>query len=84
MDEVLFAGFSRLQKQIKYGLTDPSAIAFTEAGFADRVVANFLSVLWSGVRDREGVRAACRHEATIPALQAYPSYFLAVARELAG
>lgn len=83
MDEVLFAGFSKLQRQIKYGLTDPSAIAFTEAGFADRVVANFLSVLWNGVRDREGVRAACRHQATIPALQAYPSYFSAVAKELA-
>lgn len=82
-DEVLFAGFSKLQKQIKYGLTDPSAIAFTEAGFADRVVASVLSVLWNDVRDREGVRAACRHQTTIPALQAYPSYFSAVARELA-
>ncbi|MFT3966405.1 MAG: DEAD/DEAH box helicase [Sphingobium sp.] len=82
-DEVLFAGFSKLQKHIKYGLTDPSAIAFTEAGFTDRVVANFLSVLWNGVRDREGVRAACRHQATIPALQVYPAYFTAVARELA-
>ena len=82
-DEVLFAGVSKLEKQIKHGLTDPSALAFTEAGFADRVVANFLSVLWNGVRDREGVRAACRHQATISALQAFPSYFSAVARELA-
>lgn len=82
-DEALFAGLSNLQKQIKYGLTDPSAIAFAEAGFADRVVANSLSVLWNGVRDRAGVRAACRHQATIPALQAYPAYFAAVARELA-
>jgi len=82
-DEVLFAGVSKLEKQIKLGLTDPSALAFAEAGFADRVVANFLSVLWNGVRDREGVRAACRHQTTISALQAYPSYFSAVARELA-
>lgn len=83
MDEALFAGFSKLQKHIKYGLTNPAAIAFMEAGFADRVVANFLSVLWNGVRDREGVRTACRHQATISALQAYPSYFSTVARELA-
>lgn len=82
-DEALFAGLSNLQKQIKYGLTNPSAIAFAEAGFADRVVANFLSVIWNGVRDRAGVRAACRHQATILALQAYPAYFAAVARELA-
>ncbi|MCW2393760.1 MULTISPECIES: hypothetical protein [unclassified Sphingobium] len=41
MDEVLFADLSKLQKQTKYGLTDPSALAFTEAGFADRIVANF-------------------------------------------
>jgi len=83
MDEVLFAGFSKLQKHIKYGLTNPSAIAFIEAGFVDRVVASFLAVLWNGVRDRDGVRAACRHQAIIPALQGYPSYFSAIARELA-
>lgn len=82
-DEVIFAGVSKFQKQIKYGLTDPSAIAFIEAGFADRVVASSLSELWKDVRDREGVRAACRQQATILALQAYPSYFSAVARELA-
>lgn len=84
MDEILFGGFSKLQKQIKYGLTDPAAIAFIEAGFADRVVANFLSVIWNDVRDRDGVRAACRHEAMLSALSAYPSYFSTVASEIAG
>lgn len=84
MDETLFGGFSKLQKQIKYGLTHPAAIAFIEAGFADRVVANFLSALWTNVRDREGVRAACRHVAMLQALTAYPSYFSTVAAEIAG
>ncbi|MDW9627172.1 DEAD/DEAH box helicase [Sinorhizobium meliloti] len=84
MDETLYAGFSKLQKQIKYGLTDLAAMAFIEAGFADRVVANSLSVLWNNVRDREGVRAACRHAALVPALSVFPSYFSTVAAELAG
>lgn len=83
MDETLYAGFSKLQKQIKYGLTDPAAIAFIEAGFADRVVASFLSLLWNDVRDRDGVRAACRNAAMMPALSAYPSYFSTVAAEIA-
>jgi len=84
MDETLFKGFSTLQKQIKYGHRDPAAIAFMESGFADRVVANFLSFLWNDVRDRDGVRTACRHEAMLPALAAYPSYFSSVATEIAG
>ena len=84
MDETLFGGFSRLQKQIKYGLTDSAAIAFIEAGFADRVVANLLSVLWNDVRDRDGVRAACRHDATLSALSNFPSSFTTVATEIAG
>ncbi len=83
VDETLFNGFSRLQKQIKYGHSDPAAIAFMESGFADRVVANFLSFLWNNVRDRDGVRTACRHEAMLPALAAYPSYFSSVAAEIA-
>jgi len=83
MDETLYVGFSELQKQIKYGLKDPAAIAFIEAGFADRVVANFLSLLWKNVRDRDGVRAACRNAAMMPALSAYPSYFTTVAAEIA-
>lgn len=83
MDETLYVGFSKLQKQIKYGLNDPAAIAFIEAGFADRIVANFLSVVWNDVRDRDGVRAACRNAAMMPALSAYPSYFSTVAAEIA-
>ncbi len=83
LDEILHAGFSALQKQIKYGLTDLAAIAFIEAGFGDRIVANYLSVMWNNVRDRDDVRAACRHEAMVPALSIFPSYFSTVAAELA-
>jgi hypothetical protein len=42
----LHTAFSKLQKQIKYGLSDLAAIAFLAAGFADRVVASMLSVIW--------------------------------------
>ena len=35
----LHAAFALIQRQIKYGLTERSAIAFHEAGFADRHVA---------------------------------------------
>jgi hypothetical protein len=83
IDETLHVGFSKLQKQIKYGLNDPAAIAFIEAGFADRVVANSLSATWNEVRDRDGVRAACRDAAMMQTLTAYPSYFSTVAAEIA-
>lgn len=84
MDAALHEGFAKLQKQIKYGLTDPAAIAFIEAGMADRVVASALAATWPQVRDRAGVRVSCQQENTMqPILSAFPSYFTTVASELA-
>ena len=72
-----------LQRQIKYGLSERSAIAFHEAGFADRHVASFLGNIWESVTDRADVRAACREEEMMRAVLAnLPSYFTVVAAEL--
>lgn len=75
---------SVLQKRVKYGLTLPSAIAMYEAGFADRVVAGTLGVLWPDATDRARVRAVCRAAdgGMMAALQAFPAYFRTVAEEL--
>lgn len=85
LDDALHTGVSLLQKQIKYGLTDRAAIAFHEAGFADRHVASLLGLVWGNVVDRGGVRAACQQEEIVRAVLAHiPSYFVKVAAELGG
>jgi len=85
LDDALYTGTSLLQKQIKYGLTDRVAIAFHEAGFADRYVASTLGLVWGDVVDRDGVRAACQQEEIVRAvLSQIPSYFVGVAAELGG
>ena len=74
-----------LHRQIKYGLTGSAAIAFHEAGFADRHVATLLGGAWGDVVDRAGVRAACQQEDVIRAVLSHiPSYFMGVAAELGG
>ena len=45
-----------LQRRVKHGLADHAALAFLEAGFADRVVASALAAAWPEVRERGGVR----------------------------
>ncbi|WP_180275814.1 DEAD/DEAH box helicase [Sphingobium sp. IP1] len=85
LDEALHTAAALLQRQIKYGLTDRAAIAFYEAGFADRYVATVLGVVWGNVTDRGGVRGACRQEEVMRAVLAnIPSYFMTVAAELGG
>ena len=85
LDEALYGASSLLQRQIKMGLTERAALAFHEAGFADRHVAALLGLLWPLAIDRGGVRAACQQEAIIrPALIQFPSYFTAVAAEVGG
>lgn len=85
MDEAVYSAASLLQRQIKAGLTEVAALAFHEAGLADRHVAAFLGGLWPLATDRGDVRAACLDEDVIrPALIQFPSYFTAVAAELGG
>ena len=84
LDREMQEALSLLQRQVKHGLTDRAALAFLEAGFADRVVASALAASWPEARDRGGVRAVCRNNsAEVNAvLAAYPSYFKVVANEL--
>jgi hypothetical protein len=84
LDPTLQSALALLQRQVKNGLTDKAALAFLEAGFADRVVATALGQAWPGVNERDVVRAVCRNElGTVQAiLDGMPSYFRAVATEL--
>jgi ATP-dependent DNA helicase len=84
LDPGLQSALALLQRQVKNGLTDRSALAFLESGFADRIVASAVAAAWPEVRERAGVRAICRnHWAEVSAvLASYPSYFSVVASEL--
>lgn len=84
LDADLHGAAVLLQKQVKYGLVDEAAIAFYEAGFADRFVALRLAHARPNVADRADVRAVCRAEpdAVRALLADLPSYFTGVAAEL--
>lgn len=86
LDPIVQGALALLQRQVKHGVSDLAALAFLEAGFADRVVASALAAAWPAVRERSGVRAVCRNNsAEVNAiLAAYPSYFTVVANELGG
>jgi hypothetical protein len=84
LDEDLYKELVLLQRQIKNGLSNASALAFYEAGFKDRVVAQALAAAFDGVTDRTGVRRVCRRqrEELNAVLDAFPAYFQSVAEEL--
>ncbi len=75
-----------LQRQVKNGLQTESSLAFYEAGFADRVVAQQMAEAFPKVFDRAGAKACCRKEydAVKALLESMPEYFREVARELGG
>lgn len=74
-----------LQKVVKYGLKSDAAIAFQEAGFADRIVATDLAGNFDGVTSRGEARVAVRRhiEVVRSVIAAYPAYFSNVVDELA-
>lgn len=84
LDQDLYQVLMLLQKQIKNGLSNTAALAFYEAGFKDRVVAQALAAAFGGVNDRAGVRRACRlqRDRLNSVLNAFPAYFQSVAEEL--
>lgn len=84
LDEDLHEELVLLQRQIKHGLSNAAALAFYEAGFKDRVVAQALAAAFGGVTDRTGVRGVCRaqRDELDAALDAFPVYFQSVAEEL--
>ncbi|RUU27309.1 DEAD/DEAH box helicase [Mesorhizobium sp. M6A.T.Ce.TU.016.01.1.1] len=84
LDPGLQEALALLQRQIKSGLPDRSALAFMESGFVDRIVASTLAASWPEVLERGGVRAICRNRADEinAVLAAYPVYFTVVASDL--
>lgn len=84
LDEDLYEKLILLQRQIKNGLSNASALAFYEAGFKDRVVAQALATAFNDVTDRTGVRRVCRRqrEELNAVLNVFPAYFQSVAEEL--
>jgi hypothetical protein len=84
LDGELYRELVLLQRQIKNGLSNTAALAFFEAGFKDRVVAQALAAAFVTVSDRAGVRRVCRIlRADLDAvLHAFPAYFQSVAEEL--
>jgi len=84
LDEDLCDELVLLQRQIKNGLSNASALAFYEAGFKDRVVTQALAAAFGGVTDRAGVRRICRtqRDELNAVLDAFPAYFQSVAEEL--
>lgn len=73
-----------LQRTTKVGLSGHAALAFYEAGFADRVVAAKLAKVFAA-ETRKDVQSVCRdrYVEVLDALAPFPSYFTAVAEELA-
>lgn len=73
--ESLFTGHvDLLQKRLKYGLPDQECIAFYEAGFSERVIAQALSdaMIWESAKTRDGARKL---------VQRYPDDFEVVLRD---
>lgn len=84
LDENLHEELLQLQRQIKNGLSNAAALAFYEAGFKDRVVAQALAAAFGEVTDRTAVRRVCRtqRDELRAVLDAFPAYFRGVAEEL--
>jgi hypothetical protein len=81
-DEVGVAlGF--MQKQIKYGLSSPAAIAFYESGFADRVVAQVMATVTPTLSNRFAVPATLQHANAQmqQVLSRFPAYYTSVFEE---
>jgi hypothetical protein len=85
IDADLSDGVGVLHKRLKYGLPTRASIAFFEAGFADRVLAQELAQAFPHVTDRATAVLAVRGTADGAAaiIATYPSYFKAVLAELA-
>lgn len=73
-----------LQRQMKSGLPSIAALAFFEAGFADRVVAQAMAAAFPTVSDRQSARLAARNaaEQAREILARYPAYFISILDEL--
>lgn len=84
--ELLTGHVDLLQKRLKYGLPDQGCIAYYEAGFSERVIAQAIStgMIWGHAQTRDGTRKLIRQyrnefEAV---LREFPSHFTEVYRAI--
>jgi hypothetical protein len=77
-------GLALIQRQMKCGLSSLAELAFFEAGFSDRVVAQALAEVFPDAADRQSARNAIRNNADQARvlLADYPAYFASVMDEL--
>jgi len=83
----LFTGHvDLLQKRLKYGLPDQECIAFYEAGFSERVIAQALSdaMIWESAKTRDGARKLVQRypDDFEVVLRDFPSHFMDVFRTI--
>lgn len=85
LEPEFYEALSWIQRRLKYGLPAPAQAAFFEAGFADRIVATALAAQFPLVETRYEARQLVREQAAAveAVLAPFPSYFHAIARELA-
>lgn len=83
-NRALITQFTLLQRQIKTGLNNQSAISFLEAGFTDRYVSQQLAESFPLVSNRHEVINVVRvyRETVEKIIEDYPSYFSEVLKEL--
>lgn len=86
IDEDMQKAFSKLQKNVRYGLTLPSEIALYEMGFADRVIAQKIASYLDGISNKSSIRSVLRtrREDVITELASFPTYFTKVLYEITG
>lgn len=84
--ELLSAILDLLQKRLKYGLPDQECIAYYEAGFSERVVAQALAdgMLWESAKTRDKARTLIRQypDDFESVLREFPSHFTDVFRTI--
>ena len=81
--DLLINNLKRLQKRLKYGLSNETSIVFYELGFADRVVAIDLSSLFEEAISTTDLAIQAlkgQREQVFAKLDTYPSYFSEVYR----
>ncbi len=81
--DLLIGKLKYLQKRMKYGLPNETAVVFYELGFADRVVAIDLSSIFEEIISGKELAIQAlkaRSEDVLAKLGAYPSYFSEVYR----
>lgn len=84
--KLLTGHFDLLQKRLKYGLPNQDCIAYYEAGFSERVIAQALSegMIWDHAKSRDGARRLIQQYSSDfeLILREFPSHFTEVFRSI--